>query len=75
VKAWLPTLRGVLQEIAPTGSAMCVCSTRIGNALEVFSKVQESMNDATLYVNIGHAHYTWDEYDRAIESVRVIVLV
>lgn len=54
---------------------MCVCSTRIGDALEVFSKVRESMNDASVYVNIGHAHYARDEYDRAIESVRVIFLV
>lgn len=33
------------------------------------------MNDATLYVNIEHAHYMWDEYNRAIKLVRVIVLV
>lgn len=43
------------------------------DALEVFGKVRESMNDASVYVNIGHAHYARDEFDRAIEAVRYIL--
>ena len=39
------------------------------DALEVFGKVRESLNDSSVYVNIGHAHYARDEFDRAIEAV------
>lgn len=38
-------------------------------ALDVFAKVRESINDGSVYANIGHCYYARDEYDRAIESV------
>lgn len=39
------------------------------DSLEVFGKVRESVNDSNVYVNMGHAFYARDEFDRAIESV------
>jgi RNA polymerase-associated protein CTR9 len=38
-------------------------------ALDVFAKVRESINDGSVYSNMGHCYYARDEYDRAIESV------
>ncbi len=40
-------------------------------ALDIFAKVRESNNDGSVYFNIGHCYYARDEFDRAIESVRV----
>ncbi|KAF8895729.1 RNA polymerase II-associated protein [Gymnopilus junonius] len=37
-------------------------------ALDIFAKVRESVNDGSVYSNIGHCYYARDEYDRAIES-------
>ncbi|KAF8971112.1 RNA polymerase II-associated protein [Flammula alnicola] len=37
-------------------------------ALDVFAKVRESINDGSVYFNIGHCYYARDEFDRAIES-------
>ncbi|KAJ3802188.1 RNA polymerase II-associated protein [Lentinula aff. detonsa] len=41
-------------------------STR--DALDVFAKVRESINDGSVYLNMGHCYYARDEFDRAIES-------
>jgi RNA polymerase-associated protein CTR9 len=38
-------------------------------ALDIFAKVRESLNDGSVYFNIGHCYYARDEFDRAIESV------
>ena len=40
------------------------------DALDIFAKVRESVNDGSVYLNMGHCHYARDEFDRAIESVR-----
>jgi RNA polymerase-associated protein CTR9 len=40
-------------------------------ALDVFAKVRESINDGSVYFNMGHCYYACDEFDRAIESVRL----
>ncbi|PPQ83611.1 hypothetical protein CVT25_006296 [Psilocybe cyanescens] len=37
-------------------------------ALDIFAKVRESLNDGSVYLNIGHCYYARDEFDRAIES-------
>lgn len=44
-------------------------------ALDIFAKVRESNNDGSVYFNIGHCYYARDEFDRAIESVRVFFSV
>jgi RNA polymerase-associated protein CTR9 len=44
-------------------------------ALEVFAKVRESINDGSVYLNMGHCYYACDEFDRAIESVGTHVAV
>lgn len=43
-------------------------------ALDVFAKVRESLNDGSVYVNMGHCYFVRDEYDKAIESVRFFCL-
>ena len=45
------------------------------DALEVFAKVRESINDGSVYLNMGHCHYACEEFDRAIESVRLIFIL
>ncbi|KAI5118232.1 hypothetical protein M0805_008868 [Coniferiporia weirii] len=37
-------------------------------ALDIFGKVRESMNDSSVYINMGHCYIVRDELDRAIES-------
>ncbi|KAG6897532.1 hypothetical protein C0992_000517 [Termitomyces sp. T32_za158] len=37
-------------------------------ALDVFAKVRESIDDGSVYLNMGHCYYARDEFDRAIES-------
>ncbi|GAA6019166.1 hypothetical protein JCM10207_006573 [Rhodosporidiobolus poonsookiae] len=38
------------------------------DALGVLTKVKESVNEASVYVNIGHCHFARDEYERAVEN-------
>ncbi|KPV77301.1 uncharacterized protein RHOBADRAFT_51178 [Rhodotorula graminis WP1] len=38
------------------------------DALNILTKVKESVNDASVYVNIGHCHFLRSEFDRAIEN-------
>lgn len=45
------------------------------DALNVLTKVKESINDASVYINIGHCHFQRREYDRAVENVRSLLLV
>jgi len=69
----LGTLGGVL----PPGPAPDEGQRRAMNArdaLEVFAKVRESTNDGSVYVNMGHCYFARDEFDRAIESVRALLL-
>lgn len=42
------------------------------DALLILTKVKESINDASVYVNIGHCHIARDEFERAAENVRSI---
>ena len=44
-------------------------------ALDIFGKVRESVNDSSVYVNMGHCHFIRDELDRAIESVNYSLFV
>jgi RNA polymerase-associated protein CTR9 len=39
------------------------------DALTILTKVKESVNDGSVYVNIGHCHFLREEWERAIESV------
>ena len=39
------------------------------DALSILTRVKESLNEASVYINIGHCHFARDEYDRAIENV------
>jgi RNA polymerase-associated protein CTR9 len=39
------------------------------DALDIFAKIRESLNDGSVYLNMGHCYYARDEFDRAIESV------
>lgn len=39
------------------------------DALSILAKVRDTINDASVYVNIGHLHSAREEWDKAIESV------
>lgn len=39
------------------------------DALDIFAKVRESIDDGSVYANMGHCYYASDDFDRAIESV------
>ncbi|KNZ74931.1 Tetratricopeptide repeat protein 1 [Termitomyces sp. J132] len=43
-------------------------------ALDVFAKVRESIDDGSVYFNMGHCYYTRDEFDRAIESYETALM-
>ncbi|EGO00400.1 hypothetical protein SERLA73DRAFT_122419 [Serpula lacrymans var. lacrymans S7.3] len=56
---------------APSSSSTDEAQKRFKNArdaLDVFAKVRESLNDGSVYVNMGHCYYARDEFDRAVES-------
>jgi RNA polymerase-associated protein CTR9 len=41
-------------------------------ALGILNKVKETMNDGSVYINMGHCHYTRDELEKAIECVSFV---
>jgi RNA polymerase-associated protein CTR9 len=58
----------------PSSSSSDESFKRLKNAreaLDVFAKVRESINDGSVYFNMGHCYYARDEFDRAIESVSI----
>ncbi|ORY91479.1 hypothetical protein BCR35DRAFT_323300 [Leucosporidium creatinivorum] len=38
------------------------------DALNILTKVKESVNDGSVYINIGHCHFLREEFERAIEN-------
>ncbi|KIP06107.1 hypothetical protein PHLGIDRAFT_107356 [Phlebiopsis gigantea 11061_1 CR5-6] len=62
----LGTLGGSLGPITPDEAVKRVKNAR--EALDVFAKVRESLDDGSVYSNMGHCYYAGDEFDRAIES-------
>lgn len=69
----LGNLGGSIGPLAPDEAQRRVKNAR--EALDVFAKVRESLDDGSVYVNMGHCYYASDEYDRAIESVSAESLV
>lgn len=70
----LGTLGGALPSTMPADEGL----KRIKNAreaLDIFAKVRESKDDGSVYFNMGHCHYSCDEFDRAIESVSLAILL
>jgi len=65
----LGTLYGVFP--GPPTDENAKRTNNIREALEVFAKVRESVDDGSVYMNMGHCYYARDEFDRAIESVSV----
>ncbi|KAI0633528.1 RNA polymerase II-associated protein [Trametes polyzona] len=62
----LGNLGGALGAIAPDEAQKRMKNSR--EALDIFAKVRESINDGSVYANMGHCYYARDEFDRAIES-------
>ncbi|CDO69163.1 hypothetical protein BN946_scf185042.g65 [Trametes cinnabarina] len=62
----LGTMGGALGPIAPDEAQKRMTNSR--EALDIFAKVRESINDGSVYTNMGHCYYARDEFDRAIES-------
>jgi RNA polymerase-associated protein CTR9 len=50
-------------------------SKQAREALDVFTKVRETIVDGSVYANMGHCYYARDEFDRAIESVSLSCLL
>ena len=63
----LGTLGGALGPIAADEGQKRVQNAR--EALDIFAKVRESINDGSVYTNMGHCYFARDEFDRAVESV------
>lgn len=51
---------------ALTAAAIVAKNTR--DALTILNKVKESVNDGSVYINIGHCYFFRDEFERAIEN-------
>lgn len=64
----LGNLGGGIGPLAPDEPQKRIRNAR--DALDVFAKVREAMDDGSVYSNMGHCYYASDDYDRAIESVR-----
>lgn len=65
----LGTMGGALSQTPVTGvDEVLKRYNNARDALEVFSKIKESLNDGSVYVNMGHCYFAREEYDRAIES-------
>ncbi|KAF7790039.1 hypothetical protein EIP86_000988 [Pleurotus ostreatoroseus] len=62
----LGNLGGSIGPIAPDEAQKRIKNAR--EALDIFAKVRESLDDGSVYINMGHCYYASDEYDRAIES-------
>ncbi|KAI0368298.1 RNA polymerase II-associated protein [Pilatotrama ljubarskyi] len=62
----LGNLGGALGPMAPDEAQKRMKNSR--EALDIFAKVRESINDGSVYANMGHCYYARDEFDRAIES-------
>ncbi|OCH88638.1 RNA polymerase II-associated protein [Obba rivulosa] len=62
----LGNLGGSLGPIGPDEAQKRIKDAR--DALDIFAKVRESINDGSVYANMGHCYYGRDEFDRAIES-------
>jgi len=65
----LGTLGGTLSS-ATAPSAAGDMAKYAREALEIFSKLRESIGDGSVYLNMGHCYHTREEFERAIESVR-----
>jgi RNA polymerase-associated protein CTR9 len=64
---------GTLNPSPTSGTGTSDAAQRAKNsrdALAILTKVRESVNDGSVYVNIGHCHFAREEWDRAIEAVR-----
>ncbi|KAI9571564.1 hypothetical protein HD554DRAFT_2320692 [Boletus coccyginus] len=62
----LGTLSGQLPVSAADDAQRRLKNSR--EALDVFAKIRETLNNGSVYVNMGHCYYARDEFDRAIES-------
>ncbi|KAI0786580.1 RNA polymerase II-associated protein [Abortiporus biennis] len=62
----LGNLGGGLGPPAPDENQKRVKNAR--EALDIFARVRESLQDGSVYANMGHCYYACDEFDRAIES-------
>ncbi|CAL1706150.1 unnamed protein product [Somion occarium] len=62
----LGTLGGSLAAPTPDENQKRLKNAR--EALDIFAKVRESLDDGSVYANMGHCYFASDDYDRAIES-------
>ncbi|KAK8169960.1 RNA polymerase II transcription elongation factor-like protein [Phyllosticta citrichinensis] len=51
--------------------AMIECNKDYSGAIQLFSKVKETLKDASVYINLGHALCETKQYSRAIENYEI----
>ena len=66
----LGNLGGSIGPPAPDEAMKRVKNAR--EALDVFAKVREALDDGSVYSNMGHCYYASEDFDRAIESVSTV---
>ncbi|KAL0262152.1 protein required for normal CLN1 and CLN2 G1 cyclin expression [Diplodia seriata] len=50
------------------GIALIECNKDFNGAVQLFTKVRETMKDASVYINLGHVYCELRQYSRAIEN-------
>ncbi|KAK0663701.1 Tetratricopeptide repeat protein 1 [Lasiodiplodia hormozganensis] len=50
------------------GIALIECNKDFAGAVQLFTKVKETMKDASVYINLGHVYCELKQYSRAIEN-------
>ncbi len=57
---------------AAQGIAIILCETKqFSVALEIFRKIRETLNDVSIYINMGHCLVELRQYAKAIESYEI----
>ena len=55
------------------GIALAEDKKDFGAAVQVFSKIRETVRDASVFVNLGHVYGELKQYSRAIENVSMVL--
>lgn len=53
------------------GIALIECNKDFAGAVQLFTKVRETIRDASVYINLGHVYCELKQYSRAIENYEI----
>lgn len=71
--AALVAANGSANSGSSASSSVLAMQKNTKDALTILSKVKDSINDGSVYINIGHCHFLREEYDKAIENVSLLL--